>query len=56
MRGGRVRAISSTSLRAITPPLGGKLGQASGGILVRLPPSDGAIGLRELAHELDFGG
>ena len=47
-RGRRVRAISSTSQRAITPAPGGKPGQARAGIVRMLPPGAGVIGLRQV--------
>jgi hypothetical protein len=43
-----VRAISSTSQRAITPSAGGKLTEARGGKVDTLPPADGVIGLRQV--------
>jgi hypothetical protein len=46
--GQRVRAISSTSQRAITPSAGGKLTEARGGKVDTLPPADGVIGLRQV--------
>lgn len=42
-----VRAISPTSQRASTPPLGGKPGRAGAGT-VEGAPSGGAIGLRQV--------
>jgi hypothetical protein len=39
-----VRAISSTSQRAITPSAGGKLTEACGGKVDTLPPAEGVIG------------
>lgn len=47
-KGARVRAISSTSQRAITPRLGGKPGRA-GAVPSEVPPSGGAIG----PHQVD---
>ena len=43
-----MRAISSTSQRAITPAPGGKPGQVSTGIVCMLPPGAGVIGLRQV--------
>ena len=43
-----MRAISSTSQRAITPAPGGKPGQARAGIVRMLPPGAGVIGLRQV--------
>ena len=43
-----MRAISSTSQRAITPSPGGKPGQTGVGIVCMLPPGDGVIGLRQV--------